>query len=387
MATVITLIIVKPFIDVERSVLSQHPQMLVMHRVLSIRNTFLPFLNQQLLIRDADSKAFNEIISLYYPRPDLSRNVTNNEIESFRYHSKRMLTALHPTKSPSCLIDHRLFHLNANQIDLYYIQHNQIDDWRSSKQPLILYFHGGGFVSGDLDTYAGFECHLSKDLNMLVLHVNFRRVPENSLKTIVEDAVNAYQFLLQEDPDIHRRLIGMGDSSGGMLWIYLLQWSISNNKPVPQGVVLHSPWPNLDFLNINFDTYTDNYLSGRLALNLRQLVIGKDNDWFRLSDEEKNKISPNNVSFQGFPPLYVTAGTNEIFIDAIRKMTTKIGSVSIDVILDEGQGLMHNYALFHLWSSESRCVQRRVRHWVQDQLLINTNSKRNRRTQSRSSCE
>ncbi|CAF4406815.1 unnamed protein product, partial [Rotaria sordida] len=84
-------------------------------------------------------------------------------------------------------------------------------------QPIILYFHGGGFVFGDIDTYSCFECHLSKSLNMLILHVDFRLVPEYSLEETIEDVINIYKILLDADSNIHRRLIGMGDSSGGML--------------------------------------------------------------------------------------------------------------------------------------------------------------------------
>ncbi|CAF4447379.1 unnamed protein product, partial [Rotaria sp. Silwood2] len=174
-----------------------------------------------------------------------------------------------------------------------------------------------------------------------------------------------------------RRLIGMGDSSGGMLWIYLLQWIISNNKPIPQGVVLHSPWPNLEYMDRIVRYSTDNYLSLKLAYNLRQLAIGKDTNWFEVSDEELSKISPKNNSFEGFPPLYITAGTHEIAIDAIRDMTEIMRLSGVEVILDEGEGLMHTYALFHLWSPQGRYAQEKIRQWTREQLLIGLQSTSN----------
>ncbi|CAF4654974.1 unnamed protein product [Rotaria sp. Silwood2] len=209
---------------------------------------------------------------------------------------------------------------------------------------------------------------------MLTLHVDFRLVPEYTLEETIEDVINVYQVLLDADPNIHRRLIGMGDSSGGMLWIYLLQWIISNNKPIPQGVVLHSPWPNLDYFDSNVRFVTDSYLSLKLAYNLRQLAIGKDTNWFEMTDEELSKISPKDNSFEEFPPVYITAGTNEISIDAIRDMTEKMRLSGVEVILDEGEGLMHTYALFHLWSPQSRCVQEKIRLWIREQLVIGIQS-------------
>ncbi|CAF4293807.1 unnamed protein product, partial [Rotaria sp. Silwood2] len=214
----------------------------------------------------------------------------------------------------------------------------------------------------------------SESLNMLILHVDFRLVPEYTLEETIEDVINVYQVLLDADPNIHRRLIGMGDSSGGMLWIYLLQWIISNNKPVPQGVVLHSPWPNLEYLDRIARFPTDGYLSIGLAYKLRKLVIGKDTYWFEVTDEELSKISPKDNLFEGFPPLYVTAGTDEISIDAIRDMTEKMRLSGVKVILDEGEGLMHIYALFHLWSPQSRYTQEKIRQWTQEQLKIGLQS-------------
>ncbi|CAF5110332.1 unnamed protein product, partial [Rotaria sp. Silwood1] len=230
------LLFIKPFVDEDISTLTKYHRMAILHRMLSLRNKLLPSVHPVSITADADSKALVEVIALYHPSLDLSDDLTNNDVEQFRYHSKRILTALLPAKSSSCLIQHHTFQYNSNQVNMYSIQHEQIIDWKCSNQPIILYFHGGGFVFGDIDTYSCYECHLSKSLNMLVLHVDFRLAPEYSLEQTIEDVITVYKVLLDVDPNIHRRLIGMGDSSGGMLWIYLLQWIISNNKPVPQGV-------------------------------------------------------------------------------------------------------------------------------------------------------
>jgi acetyl esterase/lipase len=366
--------LIVPCIDKNISPLSRYARMTMSHRIFTIRNKIFPFVNPRPEGMDSDSKALDELMALYRPILDLSENFTKKEIEMLRKHSKQMLTSLHPARSPSCLVEHNIFQYDNNKVNIYLIQHDQIDDWKNSNRPLILYFHGGGFVFGGIDTYSGFECHLSKDFNMLILHVNFRLVPEYSLVNIIEDVIGVYRILLDIDSNIHQRLIGMGDSSGGMLWIYLLQWIVSNNKPIPRAVVLHSPWPSLDFMNANVVYYRDSYLSTRLVFRLRQLVIGNGNEWSELTDEEKRQLNPEKNSFQGFPPLYITVGTNEIFTNEIRQMTKKMQLAGVRVILDEGEGLMHTYALFHLWSLKAKCVQRKIRQWIQEELLINKKS-------------
>ncbi|CAF4739317.1 unnamed protein product, partial [Rotaria sp. Silwood2] len=169
--------------------------------MISLRNKILPFIHPQSIRTDADSKALVELISLYHSELDLSDDLTNNDIEQFRYNSKRMLTALFPARTSSCLIQHHTFQYNTNQVNMYSIQHEKINDWKCSNQPLVLYFHGGGFVFGDIDTYSCSECHLSKSLDMLILHVDFRLVPEYSLEETIEDVINVYQVLLDADPN------------------------------------------------------------------------------------------------------------------------------------------------------------------------------------------
>ncbi|CAF4774786.1 unnamed protein product, partial [Rotaria sp. Silwood2] len=152
------LLIFKPLVDEDILKLTQHYRMTIFHRMISFRNKILPFIHPQSIRTDADSKALVELISLYHSELDLSDDLTNNDIEQFRYNSKRMLTALFPARTSSCLIQHHTFQYNTNQVNMYSIQHEKINDWKCSNQPLVLYFHGGGFVFGDIDTYSFSEC-------------------------------------------------------------------------------------------------------------------------------------------------------------------------------------------------------------------------------------
>ncbi|CAF3883855.1 unnamed protein product, partial [Rotaria sp. Silwood1] len=148
------LLFIKPLVDEDILTLTKYHRMAILHRMLSLRNKLLPSVHPVSLSADADSKALVELIALYHPSLDLSDDLTNNDVEQFRYHSKRILTALFPAKSSSCLIQHHIFQYNTNQVNMYSIQHEQINDWKCSNQPIILYFHGGGFVFGDIDTYS-----------------------------------------------------------------------------------------------------------------------------------------------------------------------------------------------------------------------------------------
>ena len=367
----IIFITIAPYINESLPPLARHSRMRIYHRLFSTRCAVLSYLNIIPVKIDSDSNALDEMIKLYFPKIKLEEKYTNKDLETLRYHSRKMLSSLHPPVSSSCRIENHFIFYNDKYFNISSIHYNQIDHWNTSNQSLVLYFHGGGFFFGNLDTYSGFECHLARDLNMTILHVNFGLIPEYPLEKIIEDAIDVYNILHHIDPYINQRMIGMGDSSGGMLWIYLLQWIASNNKPLPQGVVLHSPWINLDVHNINAKIDWITYISTDFLFAARALVNGNNTKWFYWTYEVHEKISLKSDSFERFPPLYITAGSNELFTYQARFLVGKLKLADVEVVYEEGEGLMHTYALFHLWSSKARSAQKNVRQWIQKRLSTN----------------
>lgn len=344
--------------------------MTIVHQIFTCRNRLSSLFDRSSERVCPDSGGLDDMISLYSPKLDLDDDPSPKEIEAFRHHTHTLLVGLLPARLPSCVIEHEVFRHNDREVNLYFIRNDRLSHWKNSDRPLIVYLHGGGFVAGGNDTYFGFECQMSEDLNMPVMHVDYGLLPEQPLARTMEDILAVYQMLLRSDMKISQRIIGMGDSSGGMLWIYLLQWLVSKGKSRPRAVVLHSPWPSLDFIHINPFAYTNPYMSINLALTYRQLAIGKNVNWFRVSPEEKAKMSPKPNSYAGFPPLYITAGTSDVFLGDIRKLAKEIREAGSPVVLDVSRGSMHSFALFHLWSSAARCVQRKIHEWLDEQFYF-----------------
>lgn len=85
---------------------------------------------------------------------------------------------------------------------------------------LLVYFHGGGFVIGSLDTHRGLYTRLARDADCLVLAVDYRLAPEAPFPAAVEDATTALEYAfraagtLGADP---ARIMAGGDSAGGTL--------------------------------------------------------------------------------------------------------------------------------------------------------------------------
>jgi len=89
-----------------------------------------------------------------------------------------------------------------------------------TQPPLVVYFHGGGHVIGDLDTHDQPCRHLASQIPALVLAVDYRMGPEHRFPAAVDDALAAFRWAqhnaqeLGADP---RRVAVAGDSAGGNL--------------------------------------------------------------------------------------------------------------------------------------------------------------------------
>lgn len=114
----------------------------------------------------------------------------------------------------------------------------------SATLPGCVFYHGGGFVLGDLDTHDGFCRMLANHGNCHVVSVDYRLAPEHPFPAAVEDAVSAYRWTLEHsgelniDPD---RLAVAGDSVGGTLATVVCQRQIAEQENSPDLQLLIYP--------------------------------------------------------------------------------------------------------------------------------------------------
>ena len=124
--------------------------------------------------------------------------------------------------------------------------------------PVLVYYHGGGWVIGDLDSHDPLCRTLANRANVVVLSVHYRLAPEHKYPAAADDSYAAAQWVSEHGAEIGAdgsRIAVCGDSAGGNLSAVVSLMARDRGGPGLRGQVLIYPVTNLDF---GTDSYRDN---------------------------------------------------------------------------------------------------------------------------------
>lgn len=187
----------------------------------------------------------------------------------------------------------------------------------TSSKPLIIYFHGGGWMMGNMERYKAYCSHLAALTNSQVLLLDYRLAPQYKFPTAVEDCFDAWLWALaglrywKADPD---RIFFIGDSAGGAICCGVSQLCRDRKKPLPIGQILIYPITDGRLRTESFALYAD---SPTLTDKLMQFYISN------YQREPKDILSPL------FSPLLAT--------DMSRLPDTLVISSELDPLRDDGR--------------------------------------------------
>ena len=158
----------------------------------------------------------------------------------------------------------------------------------SGSLPVVLYFHGGGFVIADIDTYDAAPRSLAKQANAIVVSAHYRQAPEHKFPAAHDDAVAAYKWVLKNAGTFGgdaKRIAVMGESAGGNLAINVAIAARDENLQAPLHQVLIYPVAGVDMT-------TPSYQENESAKPLNKAMMGwfVDNFLAKPADKESPKL-------------------------------------------------------------------------------------------------
>jgi phosphinothricin tripeptide acetyl hydrolase len=110
--------------------------------------------------------------------------------------------------------------------------------------PVILYFHGGGYVQGSSVSHRHLTSRLALAAKARVLSIDYALAPEAPFPAAVDDALTAYRWLIASGVEPQAIAFG-GDSAGGGLAVATLIAARDKGLPMPAAAVAISPWTDL----------------------------------------------------------------------------------------------------------------------------------------------
>ena len=171
--------------------------------------------------------------------------------------------------------------------------------------PALIYFHGGGFVVGDLDTHDGLCRLFAHEGGFRVIAVDYRLAPEHKWPAALDDGVAALRWIAENAPalgvDAGRIAVG-GDSAGGLLAACLTQ--AMKGKAAIAFQLLMFPSTDLAGAFASMDKFAVGYFMDKRTIEWNtEQVLPKD------ADPKSPQISPLRAQdFSGLPPAYMMLG-------------------------------------------------------------------------------
>jgi acetyl esterase len=126
--------------------------------------------------------------------------------------------------------------------------------------PVILYFHGGGWVMGDANTHRRLVSSIAAGVGATVVFVDYHRAPEHQYPVAVEDAYAATCYVSKRAERFQvdsKRMAIAGESSGGNMAAVVSLLATQRSGPHIAGQVLLYPVTNADFETASYQTFAD----------------------------------------------------------------------------------------------------------------------------------
>lgn len=210
----------------------------------------------------------------------------------------------------------------------------------ASTDAVVLYLHGGAYVTGSCHTHRGLAGHVAKAAGLDCFLLDYRLAPEHPFPAAVDDAQAAYLALHGENPA--RSIVLAGDSAGGGLALALALRLRDTGHAAPGAMALLSPWTDL---TLSLPTHqskaaVDPFFPDTSTLAMAaQLYAGVDGLALPLA-------SPHFAALHGLPRTLIHVGEHEALLGDAYALAANMQAAGSAVQLQEFEGMWHVWQIF-----------------------------------------
>ncbi len=220
--------------------------------------------------------------------------------------------------------------------------------------PIIVFFHGGGFVIRDLDSHDNSCRRLARDNKAIVVSVDYRLAPEYKFPIPHQDSYDATVWVSDNAESINgdaSRLVVMGDSAGGNLATVVAQIARDENGPKICHQVLIYPTTDARLNHPSIDTFSEGYL-------LTKPMIHWFSNHYKSSKEDiyNPLMSPILCrDLSNMPPTFIITAEFDPLKDEGIAYAHRLKQAGVEVRHTDYTGLVH--AFFNMPKLHKSCLR------------------------------
>lgn len=212
--------------------------------------------------------------------------------------------------------------------------------------PVVLYFHGGGFVMGDLDTHDGTAREHAVGADAIVVSVDYRLAPEHPHPAAIEDAWAATQWIAQRGSEIGAdpgRMAVAGDSAGGTIAAVIAQRARDNaaqSIPPLAGQLLWYP-------STMWDPSLPSFSENAAAPILDAKAVAAFSRWYAgevdLSNPPADLAPGRAANLAGLAPAYIAVAAHDPLRDDGIRYGKLLAEAGVPVEVHNAETMVHGY--------------------------------------------
>ena len=231
----------------------------------------------------------------------------------------------------------------------------------ASKDKVILYIHGGGFMSGSCLTHRGHVSKFVMGTGITALLFDYRLAPEHPFPAALDDCVTAYLYLLEEGYSPENILI-CGESAGGTLTLSTLKALRDKGIPLPKAAVSISPVTDLSCQAESFKTNAKHDIAPLNSWSVwTAYYIGN-------TDYKNEYLSPQFGNLSNLSHIYLCIGTHEIHLDDTVAFAKKAEEQGTPITLKQWENMVHAFPILSPLFPEAKEAMDEICQFIQQKL-------------------
>lgn len=212
--------------------------------------------------------------------------------------------------------------------------------------PAVLYFHGGGWILGDVDTHDRVVRELTNGAQVAVVFVDYDRSPEARYPAPLEEGYAALKYVAEHADALGvdaSRLAVAGDSAGGTLAIAVALLAKERKGPPITFQLLFYPVTDGNMDTPSYREFADGFWLTRAAMKWF---------WDAYCPDERRRREPTAAplratvdQLKGMPPTLLIVGENDVLRDEGEAYAAKLAEAGVDVTSVRYNGTIHDFVM------------------------------------------